>query len=255
MFGEVEKFQPTDLNHYLEVSNRAFNGNISWRTLQKKSETGPWGRSERGYQQVFALVAGTTARELGLSQNKTELFVKMLGAFFPQYGSEGKKCIREFLQEKGMEISEPALAAEFFDIDMNDSWSAAACGLDAVVMELFSDEKNSGENEFELAKLYHDIGEILKVSHRISWDNYHETMDFYKKNALSQIKANGIYGYRQIIRNTLASLNQEKWFELSSEEKEKYKASIQRWCNSFGQYGVSKFITNESDPCEKLKRA
>lgn len=243
-----ERYEVKDFEKYLKSLNKFYTDSIMWHMLQKKSEYGT-ARSEKGYQMSASISVRKTARNLGLSDDRAELFVKFLGSYFPKYGAEGKKCIREFLCEKGISISEPEFAAEFIEDDLDRGGSMLAVGLKELLVELFDFEKNSGDNEFELAKLYHIITEILKLTYAIEGAEKYKVLDrYFDENALNNIQRYGIFNYRKELEAKLAVLS-ERSAKMSDEEKEKYKDKISSYMRSFkndGDDGIYIFVSIET---------
>lgn len=248
----INRYDVEDFDKYLRTINKYFNDAIMWRKLQEKFEYGS-NRSEKGYQQVASLSAKDLARKLGHSEEKTELFVKILGSYFPQYGEEGKNCIREFLAENKIEISEPELASSFVENDLDNSGFMIASGLKEVLVELFDFEKNSGENEIELAKLYHVVTELLKSIYSHSREKYKEYMNHFDEELLTNIKQNGIYNYRKIVEKKVKLIKQNSE-KMSESEKEEYKNKIYSYTKTFKDEGLYRFISLEITPSNQKQK-
>lgn len=248
----ITKYKVKDINYYLESLNEYFNDSNMWRTLQQKSEYGS-NRSEKGYQQINALKASTMARELGLSPDKTELFTKILGAYFPQYGAEGKKCVREYLNEKNINISDSELASFFVELDLSKCHIMISSELKEILLELFS-EKQSSFAEIELAKLYHEMTETLKCLYDESIQNYNELEQYFDNNSLQNIKELGIIGYRKKIIELKSSMPQKK-YKMSEEEKISYKNLIDDYVKLFGKIeGICRFMSIEATPSNEKQK-
>ena len=71
--------------------------------LGPKAEAGRT-RSESGYQRIAASVAGRIARELGCSEYKAKALSLGAGAYFPKYGHEGLKVVKQYIVDNNIDL-------------------------------------------------------------------------------------------------------------------------------------------------------
>lgn len=82
--------------------------------LGPKAETGST-RSESGYQRIAASVSAKIARELGCSEHKAKVLSMAVGFYFPKYGHEGLKAVKQYIIDRNI------------DLDLDTLGIAAAC--------------------------------------------------------------------------------------------------------------------------------
>ncbi len=90
------------IESYLERLVEYLERNLS-RDLGPKAEAGSM-RSESGYQRIAASVSGRIARELGYSELKAKALSLGVGSYFPKYGHEGLKAVKQYVIENNIDL-------------------------------------------------------------------------------------------------------------------------------------------------------
>ncbi len=156
-----------DLDKYYERLNIGVTMSKMWNTLQTKAEYGS-DRSEKGYQQVAKSMAGTIARGLDLNPNLAEILTMCRGSFFPAYGKEGMRVIKQYLKEHNINISEADLAREFVEYDLDQSGNTITPEFDGLLKELFDESVTPTTPEVQLARLCGETIDKVKLVERNS---------------------------------------------------------------------------------------
>lgn len=156
-----------DLDKYYERLNIGITMSKMWNTLQSKAEYGS-DRSEKGYQQVAKSMAGNIARGLNLNPNLAEILTMCRGSYFPAYGKEGMRVIRQYLKEHNIDISEADLAREFVEYDLSQSGNTITPEFDSLLRELFDESVPPRTPEVQLARLCGDTIDKVKIVERNS---------------------------------------------------------------------------------------
>lgn len=73
------------------------------RQLIGKAEAGT-GRSERGYQLISASTCGSIARAIGGNENKAKVLSMAVGLYFPKYGHEGLKAVKQYIIDHNIDL-------------------------------------------------------------------------------------------------------------------------------------------------------
>lgn len=141
-----------DSDKYYERLNIGITMSNMWNSLQTKSEVG-LDKSEKGYQQIAKTMAGNIARGLNLNSNLAECLTMCYGSFFPAYGSEGKRVVMQFMQDKGIEMSEGDLARNYIEYDLYSSGNTITPEFDQYLKELFDSSEEPKTPEVQLARL------------------------------------------------------------------------------------------------------
>jgi len=248
----MERYEVKNFDTYLQRLNKNIENTIMWKKLQEKSEYGS-DRSEKGYQKAAILKASRYARNLGLDIDKTELLTKLLGSYFPSQGEEGKKIIREYINQH-MDISEPEFIANYIEYDLDSSGHMLAKGLREMIIELYDDSKVSDISEIQLAKLCHEIAETLKHADRESRDNMRQADKQIESEVYDKITSMGIAGYRKELKEKNAK-SAQSMPKMTDAEREEYQSSIEKYNKSFiineGIYNFSSLKTGPSSEKQK----
>lgn len=250
---EIKKVENFD--KYIKELNDDFSTNISWKELQHKSEFG-YDKSEKWFQDTMSIEAKLIAYKLGYNEYKAELFTKILSSYFPICGNEGKKCIKEYLKEHGKEMSDARLATNFIFNDFENCECVIAEGLEDYLLELFDENIESQTPEIEIAKLCHEMGNLLKTTFKSFnepgyYENYKKVSDQLDRDAVNNIKKYGLTGFKNKIKEEVEkrSKNNPKMTDL---HKKRYKKIIDGWVEEFGlETGVYNFIAVEVVPCNE----
>ena len=242
----MEKYNVVDFKQYLEGLNDLFDVTNMWRKLQNKAELG-LDKSEKGYQTIAAINAEMTAEKLNLNPKLASLFTKILGCYFPACGSEGKKCLLEYANSHGLNISEVDLAVNMIEYDLDLSNVLVANGLSDVLRELFDENKVSQIPEIELAKLYHEITEVLKLAYAESREKYEEAKKIFDDEVVVKIQEKGINGYLNDIKSLKVSMKKNE-IKMTEEDKKAYCDSINLYLKgSDYQNAIIRFASLETE--------
>lgn len=116
-----------------------FNMEISpvFGMLRGKAESGR-SRSERGYQIVAATTAAQLARALGCSEDKAAALSMAAGTYFPKYGQEGLKAVKEYVTEKELDLDPETLGIDMIEFLMHDRGEIISVEFDRMLREYFS---------------------------------------------------------------------------------------------------------------------
>ncbi len=99
--------KPETHENYFERIVEYMDRNLS-SNLGPKAEHGR-NRSERGYQLTAASTCRQLARALGANEAKTEALSLAAGMYFPQYGQEGLKVIKEYIKDRSIDLNPDTL--------------------------------------------------------------------------------------------------------------------------------------------------
>ena len=141
-----------DIEKYYERLNIGITMSNMWNSLQTKSEVG-LDKSEKGYQQIAKTMAGNIARGMNIDSNLAECLTMCNGSFFPAYGNEGKRIILQFMNDKGIRMSEADLARNYVEYDLYNSGNIITPEFDQYLQELFDYTKEPSTPEVKLARL------------------------------------------------------------------------------------------------------
>lgn len=102
---EIKKYdiKPEHVDSYYRRLNRTLEFCVS-RHLAGKAEAGT-SRSERGYQLIAANTAGRLARVLDCSETKTQNLCMAVGICFPQYGQEGLRAVKQYIEDQHIDLN------------------------------------------------------------------------------------------------------------------------------------------------------
>ena len=156
------KFTAEAFEKYIDGLSEKFDTTIVWNTLLDKSEYGS-DKSERAYQILAISKATSMARRLGLNISRVSFYVKCLGSAFPAYGREGRKRIEEYAAICELPYEEKEVMASVIEESFAQSGKFVVEGLREILLELFDKSNVSSIKEVELAKLYHEEMEVLKL--------------------------------------------------------------------------------------------
>lgn len=241
------RFTADAFEKYLDGLNEKFNTSILWNTLSRKSEYGMT-KSEKAYQTRAAFKAALMAQKLGLNEERTSFYSKCLGAAFPLFGKEGKKCIEEYAIIHDLPYEQKETMASVIEECFAQSGKFVVEGLREILLELFDESSDSDVPEIELAKLYHEQMEILKIFDRISSEEYAESEKRLDEQIDQQISEIGIAGckkqliaYKENLHAVPASMTEE--------EKEDYFKCI----DQFKDYSGDECLINFTLHATKLK--
>ena len=240
------KFTAEAFEKYLDGLNEKFDTTIIWNTLQNKSEYGI-DRCEKGYQKVASVKATIMANKLGLNLERASFYTKCLGAAFPAYGKEGKKCVVEYAKSYNLPYDEKEIMASVIEESFAQSGKFVVVGLREVLLELFDISKDSDIKEIELAKLYHEQMEILKIFDKISKDEYDRNEKLLDELIDTNINEIGISGCKKKLQEYKNSL-QVKANEMTVEEKLKYFDAIDLYKEYSGDECLINFIIFAENP-------
>ena len=104
---KLREIKPEANQSYFERIVEYMDRSLS-RDLGAKAEHGRT-RSERGYQIVAATTCRQIARALGANEAKAEALSLVAGMYFPQYGQEGLKAIKEYIKDRNIDLNPDAL--------------------------------------------------------------------------------------------------------------------------------------------------
>lgn len=104
---KLREIKPEANQSYFERIVEYMDRSLS-RDLGPKAEHGRT-RSERGYQIVAATTCRQIARALGANEAKAEALSLVAGMYFPQYGQEGLKVIKEYIKDRNIDLNPDAL--------------------------------------------------------------------------------------------------------------------------------------------------
>ena len=240
------KFTAEAFEKYLDGLDDKFNTSIVWDTLQGKSEYGT-AKSEKGYQTVAAIKAALMARKLGLNEERASFYTKCIGAAFPPYGNEGKKCIKQYAAFSDLPYDEKETMATVIEESIVQSGKIVVEGLRELLLDLFDEAKDSDVKEIELAKLYHTQMEILKLFDRVSPEHYTDGEKLLDDKIDKTIEAVGISECKRRLIDYKHALPVNT-NGMSDEEKEKYFASIDAYREYAGDECLVNFILHAHNP-------
>lgn len=234
------QFTPEAFEKYLDGLNEKFDVTILWNTLQEKSEYGA-SKSEKTYQARATFKASLMATKLGLNEERTSFYAKCLGAAFPPEGAEGKKRIQEYANVHGLPYGEKELLASVIEESFQQSGKFVVEGLREILLELFDESKDSDIREVELAKLYHEQMEIMKIFDRTSEEEYAEGEKLLDEEIDEEIGEFGIAGCRKRLAEYKAALPVAVR-PMTAEETEAYYQRIDSYRDYAGDECLIHFI-------------
>ena len=234
------RFTAEAFEKYLDGLNDKFGATIIWDTLQGKSEYGTT-KSEKGYQIIAADKAAIMAEKLGLNAERTAFYTKCLGAAFPPFGQEGKKLMREYAYVYDLPYDEKELMASVIEESFSQSGKLVVEGLRDILLVLFDRTKDSDIPEIELAKLYHEQMEILKLFDKVSREDYVEGEQLLDEEVNKNINTIGITECKkQLMAYNVGS--QATANNLTTEEMEKYFGIIDQYKEYSGDECLINFM-------------
>lgn len=151
-----------NLEEYYKKLNVAVRISPIWNALQSKSEYGTR-KSERGYQEIAKLMAAKIAIRLDKNVDLAEIMTMCKGAYFPACGEEGKKVVRQYLDEHGIDISDADLARNIIEYDLTRCNEIIAPEFDELLKELFDDSKPAKTPEIKIANLCNQTIKDIKI--------------------------------------------------------------------------------------------
>ncbi len=157
----IELTDVKDKEEYYHKLNVGIAMSKMWNSLRAKSELG-LEKSEMYYQLVSTVMAGNIARGLDLDADLAECLTMCQGSFFPIYGKAGKKIVMQYIEENGIEISEPNLAREFVEYDLNRTRNIISIDFDKNLQELFAVNDIATTAEVKLARFCGETIEYIK---------------------------------------------------------------------------------------------
>lgn len=242
----IERFKcnKEDFEDYLNEQNQDFDNTIVWNTLQGKSEYGSK-KSEKGYQKIAAIKATLMAKKLGLNEERTSFYTKCLGAAFPVYGKEGKKCLEEYAKTYNLFFDEKEIYTSVIEESLDSSGGFVFEGLREILLELFDKTKDSQIQEVELAKLYHEQMEILKKSD-ISREKFIESEKLLDEEIDKSINEIGITNCKNRLKKYRYDLGTNN-SRMTKSEKEEYFKRLDSYREAFGDECLIKFVLHEEN--------
>ncbi|MBQ7653418.1 MAG: hypothetical protein IJS93_03510 [Clostridia bacterium] len=243
----IERFKCSkeDFEDYLNEQNQDFENTTVWNTLQGKSEYGST-KGEKGYQRIAALKARLTAKKLGLNEERAAFYTKCLGSAFPAFGKEGEKRIEEYALSHELPFDEVELYSSVIEESLDSSGGFVFEGLREILLELFDKTKDSVIKEVELAKLYHEQMEILKIFDSISKEKYVEGEKFLDEEIEKNIDKIGIIGCKKQLIDYKKGIKAEIP-SMTKEEKERYYKALDNYKEAFGDEFLIKFVLHEEN--------
>ncbi|MBP3385038.1 MAG: hypothetical protein J6M22_06210 [Firmicutes bacterium] len=140
----IYNIKPDKIDSYFEGLRRYMEISPAFTALRGKSESGR-SRSERGYQLTAASTAGQLARALGCSENKSAALSMAVGSFFPKYGREGLKAVKEYAADRGLELDPENMGTDMIEFNLDESGQIISAEFDVMLREYFSGEAETEE--------------------------------------------------------------------------------------------------------------
>ena len=234
------RFTAEAFEKYLDGLNNKFDTSILWITLQGKSEYGAV-KSERIYQTSTAFKAAMMARQLGLNEERASFYAKCLGAAFPAFGKEGKKRLEEYAIAYDLPFDEKETMSSVIEESFSQGGKFVVEGLREILLELFDESKDSDIQEVELAKLYHERMEILKIIDRKSKAEFEETERLLDEEIGKSINGIGIVRCKRRLMEYRKSMPKESG-GMTMEESESYYKRIDQYREYSGDECLINFI-------------
>ena len=239
------KFTPEAFERYLDGLDDKFNTTILWNTLSKKSEYGA-AKNEKAYQMIAASKATQMARKLGLNEARVTFYSKCLGAAFPACGIEGKERIVEYAIEHDLPYDEVDTMASVVEESFSQSGKFVVEGLREILLDLFDCTKCSDCREIELAKIYHEQMEILKIVDSISQAAYDEEESRLDAKIAAEIDEIGIIKCRR--RLSVYRKEYRASDAMTAEEIQQYYEIIDKFREYAGDECLINFILHAPNP-------
>lgn len=211
-----------------------------WNTLQSKSEYLS-AASEKGYQTVAALTARRLAHILKADADLSEALTMCKGACFPINGKAGKNCMMDYLDEKGISVSETMLGTNFIKYHLNRRKDVVTPEIEAMLMELFDDEKESDIIEVQIAKFSHQLIEDIKKVQRSGKKYKGNLLYDVNEDIIDQCEKTGKLEYGSLLLELLDGVK-DKEVELSKEEHDRLYKLLDKCMNEFQENGIYNFI-------------
>ena len=239
----ITYYSVKDFDLYLVNLSKFVVNTVMHRALHKKGEYGQ-NKNEWSFRECGVIDLSRIARSLNLSE-KTSLYFRLLGSFFPKCGAQGLACIREFMLERGISLPENELAANFVAQGLSDSGLMCAEGLHEMLLQLFGAPTEASDPEMQLAKLWHEITEVKKLGTFISGEKRDELELRFSANLAEdattpiitlEISEKGIPTLMQEVmdmKNALLAQNSPP--QMTEEEKLAYKEEIASYLTTFAK--------------------
>ena len=164
-----------------------------------------------------------------------------MGAAFPPDGAEGKKRIQEYASVHDLAYDEKELSTSVIEESFQQSGKLVVEGLREILFELFDESKDSDIKEIELAKLYHEQMEILKIFDRTSEEEYAEGEKLLDEEIDEEIGEFGIAGCRKRLAEYKGALPVAPR-TMTAEEREAYYRRIDSYRDYAGDECLIHFI-------------
>ncbi|MCD7839029.1 MAG: hypothetical protein LUG46_00220 [Erysipelotrichaceae bacterium] len=211
-----------------------------WDTLQSKSEYLS-AASEKGYQSIAASAARRIAHILKVDADLSETLTMCKGSYFPINGKAGKKCMMEYLDEKGISVSEAKLGTDFIKYHLNRRKEAVTSEIEVMLMELFDDEKEADIIEVKIAKFCHQAIEDIKKVQK-SGKKYEGNLLYdVTEDIIDQCDKTKKLEYGSLLLKLLDGV-EDKEVELSKEEHDRLYKLLDKFMNEFQENGIYNFI-------------
>jgi len=147
---------------------------LMWQYLQEKSEYGS-NKSERGFQTICVDNAGMLADKLNLNTDLAQSLSICIGSYFPAYGEAGKNAIKEYLESKGINMTDNELGNAFVRYDMGESGIHCTEEFANYLNELFSENATSSDvPEVRIAAICHELMDCIKPVAEESHSKFNE---------------------------------------------------------------------------------
>ena len=104
---ELRPVKPEAYESCLKKVGEYMERNLS-RELGRKTDYGRT-RAELGYQRIAASVSGQIAGELGCSEAGARVVSMAAGLYFPKYGQEGLKAVKQYIIDRGIDLDPETL--------------------------------------------------------------------------------------------------------------------------------------------------
>lgn len=160
-----------ELQEYYEELNTLISFMPIYKSLQSKFDYGNH-ISEMPYQLSARTLAGRLARVLNAYEDKAEVLTCLSSCYFPVYGEAGKKVLHQYLEDKGILISDEDLARTIIEYQIDECHIQITKELDNELKDVFA--KVPAKNislEAEIARFVQDIIKKVKMIERFSQMN------------------------------------------------------------------------------------
>lgn len=167
--------------NYYNILNKGISTSKIWDTLQTKTEYKSK-KSEKGYQLVAKSMAGNIARGLQADTDLSEILTMCIGIYFPPKGEEGKKCILQYMENHGINISQMDLARKFVEYNLENNGNIISIELDNLLTELFNIEEEPHTLEVQIARVCSETINQIKQIEKHSGINIEQLLYNFSKD-------------------------------------------------------------------------